>query len=400
MTTTTTTDIRALIRAELDELVAIRRDLHAHPELAFEEIRTSGVVQRELEALGAGVRTHYAKGTGVVGFLPGDAERSVALRADMDALPIVEQTGIEHASTLDGVMHACGHDGHTTILLGAARVLSKIENRPNPVTFVFQPAEEGGGGGELMAQEGALAGEDGGGIGAPARAIYGLHGWPELDLGKVGTRAGPLLASTDDFVVTIRGVQAHAAWPHAGRDPIVCAAQVINALQTVVSRSSNPADAVVLTVGAIHGGTADNIIPESVSFIGTIRTLDDTNRAMAERRFKEIVDGVTRSMGCRAEIDWKPGYPVTRNEAGATETFFKIADRAFGAERVERVPEAFMGGEDFSYYGEHVPACFFILGLKPPGVREMPQLHQPDFDFNDDAIAVGVEAMVRVALEG
>ena len=408
--TTATSDLRELIGSNADHAVAIRHTLHRHPELSFKEHETCALIRDELDRLGIAHVSGYARGTGVVAHLPAagpatepatePAERggSIALRADIDALPIQESSGVEHASRVPGVMHACGHDGHTAILLGAARVLASLERRPSPVTLLFQPAEEGGGGGELMAREGALAGVGAGGLGPPVRTIFGLHGWPEMDLGTVGTRPGPLLASTDDFEITFRGKQGHAAWPHESRDPIVCAAHAITALQTIASRSADPADAVVCTVGAIHGGTADNVIPETVSMIGTLRALDDTNRAMLERRLHEIAEGAARTMGCEAEIDFKPGYPVTRNDADAAARFFDIAGAAFGADRVERVPRAFMGGEDFSYYGAHAPACFFLLGLRPLG-SAMPGLHNAGFDFTDEAVEIGIEAMVRLALE-
>jgi len=401
--TTATGDLHALIESSVRASVSIRHALHRHPELSFQEHETSALVRDELDRLGIPSVTGYARGTGVVGYLPatepaGERGGSVALRADIDALPIQERSGVPHASRVPGVMHACGHDGHTAVVLGAARVLAALEHRPSPVTLIFQPAEECGGGGELMAREGALAGEGGGGIGAPVRVIFGLHGWPEMDLGRVGTRPGPLLASTDDFQVVFLGVQGHAAWPHESRDPIVCAAQAVTALQTITSRSADPGDAVVCTVGAIHAGTADNVIPETARMIGTLRALDDANRAMLERRFHEIVEGTAHAMGCGAEIEFKPGYPVTANDEDAASRFFRVADAAFGAERVVRVPRAFMGGEDFSYYGAHAPACFFLLGLRHPGATA-PGLHSPAFDFADEAMGVGIEALVRLALE-
>lgn len=394
--------VRSLIQAALPELIAIRRDLHAHPELGYQERRTSGVVVRELERLGIACRAGYAGGTGVVAHIPatagGRGDGAIALRADMDALPIEERSGVPYASTTRGVMHACGHDGHTANLLGVARVLAALEHRPNPVTLIFQPAEEGGGGGRRMCEEGALNGDGAGGLGPPVRAIFGLHGWPQLALGKVATRPGPLLAATDSFTVTVRGVQSHAAQPHLGRDPIVCAAAMISALQTVASRAVAPTDSVVVTVGTIQGGSARNIIPESVTFAGTVRTLTAAVRAEAKERIYAIARGVAAAHGCEALIGWEEGYPVTNNDPGATERFFAVARATLGAERVEHVPEPTMGGEDFSYYGHHVPACFFVLGLLPPGRASMPFLHQPEFDFNDAALATGIETMCALAL--
>ncbi|GJQ28880.1 MAG: peptidase M20 [Phycisphaerae bacterium] len=398
--------VRDLVAAELPALIARRHDLHQNPELSMHEKRTSEVVARELKAAGAQVKAGLAGGTGVLGYLPATqpdvgagSTGSIALRADMDALPITERTGKAYSSTTPGVMHACGHDGHTTILLGAARVLAKLP-RPRPVTFIFQPAEEGGGGGDLMCKDGALRGESGGGLGAPVQRIFGLHGWPTVEIGKVATKPGPLLASTDDFVVTVKGVQSHGAYPHFGHDPILAAAHCITALQGIASRNISPLDSVVVTVGQIHAGTANNIIPESVTFIGTVRTLNNATRALAKRRFFEIVENTSRAMGCQARVDWHEGYPVTANDPDATERFFGVARAALGAERVELVPDATMGGEDFSYYGHHVPACFYLLGLRPRGAATYPTLHQPEFDFNDDALPVGVEMMCELALRG
>lgn len=392
------------VRQRIDEclghLVQLRHEFHREPELSYQEHRTSDRVQRELASLNIAYKAGYAGGTGVIAHLPATnatSAKAIALRADMDALPIDERTGRTYASRTPGVMHACGHDGHTTILLGAARVLSHLP-RPRPVTLIFQPAEEGGGGGERMCDEGCLLGDQGGGLGAPVDRIFGLHGWPGLELGVVSSRPGPLLASTDDFDVIIRGVQAHAAYPHLGRDPIVTAAHIITALQTVVSRTVDPTDACVVTVGQIEGGTANNIIPEAVRLVGTVRTLRPETRTTAGRRVRELFESVAAAHGCRAEITWHDGYPATINDAGATEIFFDVARRALGEDRVALTPGASMGGEDFSYYGRHVPACFYFLGLRPTDTATYPSLHQPEFDFNDDAIPTGVEVMTRLAL--
>lgn len=399
-----TARLKDVIASDIPELIAFRHDLHRHPELSYEEHRTAGRVCEKLDRLGIAYRAGVA-GTGVVAHLPaaggkGDAGEAVALRADMDALPIREETGRSYASETPGVMHACGHDGHTAILLGAARALSRLERRPNPVTFVFQPAEEGGAGGLRMCEEGCLLGEDGGGLGPRVGRIFGLHGWPDIGVGKVATRAGALLAATDDFLVRVRGTGGHAAYPHAGTDPVVAAAQVITALQTVASRNVGPTDAVVVTVGSVRGGVANNVIPTEVELSGTVRTLRPETRRLARERFYALVEGTASALGCHAEIEWEDGYPVTLNDAGLTEHFFGVAREALGAERVEEVEHPSMGGEDFSYYGRHVPACFFLLGLLPPGedARSAPRLHQPRFDFNDEAIETGVELMCRLAL--
>jgi amidohydrolase len=395
--------LRSLIAAELPSLIAFRHDLHRHPELSFQEKRTSEVVQRELKALGIAFKAGLGGGTGIAAHLPateanGAHKPAIALRADMDALPIVEETGKPYASATPGVMHACGHDGHTTILLGAARVLSKLP-RPNPVTFFFQPAEENEGGGKIMCQEGVLKGDKGAGIGPEVARIFGLHGWPQLPLNTIATRPGPLMAAVDDFTLTIRGTQSHGAYPHLSRDPIVTAAHVITAIQTIASRNVAPVDALVVTVGKIEGGTANNIIPQQVTLIGTVRTLNDKTKALARERFVAIVRHTCEAMGCEAKLDYHEGYPVTANDPALTESFFDLAREVAPASTVVRLEEPTMGGEDFSFYGKHVPAVFFFLGLRPRGAAagEYPSLHQPKFDFNDDAIPLGVEMLCRLA---
>jgi len=393
--------IQELIGRALPELVSIRHDLHEHPELMYEERRTSQVVQRELEVLGVRFKAGLAGGTGVIAHLPaGDAgdRPSVALRADMDALPIAERTGKDYASKTPGVMHACGHDGHTAILLGAARVLAALPDRPNPVTFLFQPAEEGGAGAQKMCDDGVLRGDSDGGIGPPVDRIFGLHGWPGLEVGHVATRPGPLLASTDEFTITVHGQGGHAAYPHLTHDPIVAAAAIVTALQTIASRSMAPIDAVVVTVGTIRGGSANNVIPETATLTGTVRTLLPETRDLARDRLFALAQRTAEAYACRGEVDWHVGYPVTNNDPAATEHVLSIARRALGNERVSIVPDPTMGGEDFAFYGKHVPACFYLIGVRPPGASTYPNLHQPEYDFNDDAIPVGVEMMCRLAL--
>jgi hippurate hydrolase len=393
--------IRPLIKAELPGLLELRHDLHRHPELSNQEKRTSQVVQKHLAALGVPFKAGVGGSTGIVAQIPatngaGNKE-AIALRADMDALPIQEATGKHYASQTPGVMHACGHDGHTTMLLGAARVLLKMD-RPHPVTFIFQPAEEDGGGAEKMCAAGALKGEKGGGVGTPVARMYGLHGWPQTDLGRVATRPGPLMASTDDFDVKIHGVGGHAAYPHLCKDPIVAAAAVVTALQTIASRSVAPVESVVCTVGQFIAGTANNIIPEYARLVGTIRTIKPELRRVAKDAFFAIVEGTALAHGCRAQVNWMEGYPVTMNDAAEAERVHAIALDAFGPTRAQRIEHPTMGGEDFAYYGQHVPACFFFLGLRPVGAERYPALHQPDFDFNDEAMPAGIEMLTRLAL--
>ncbi len=408
MTTSSTTSmplsqtLSQLIKADTPRLTELRREFHKNPELSNNEHATAKRIEAELRELGLEIKTGLAtNGTGIIAYLPATASttETIALRADIDALPITESTGKAYASTNPGVMHACGHDGHTAILLGVARALTQLDERPNNVLFLFQPAEEDGGGAEVMCEQGVLKGANGGGLGEPVTRIYGLHGWPRMELGKIGTRPGPLMASTDDFDVRIIGRGGHAAMPHLAKDPIVAASAVVMALQTIASRSVNPNDAGVITVGQFQAGTANNIIPDSARIVGTIRALNDDTRALLTERFRQVVSSTAAAHGCTAEIEWHPGYPVTANDPESTEHVLEIARKTIGGDMVELVPEASMGGEDFSYYGHHVPACFFLLGLLPDGADAdaVPLLHQPGFDFNEDALPIGVRLMCALA---
>ncbi len=399
--------LRAIIAKHLPDLVTIRHDLHAHPEVGYEEHRTSQAVQRELKTAGVDFKANLAGGTGVMAHIPSGAvsgQRSainaaVGLRADMDALPIAEQTGLPYASKVPGKMHACGHDGHTTILIGAARVLAQIAKQngglPRPVSFVFQPAEEGGAGGQKMVQEGCMSGKI---IGPPIQNMFGLHCWPRLPQGVLGTRIGPLLAASDRFDIVVKGTGSHAAFPQVSRDPIVAAAAIVSAAQTIASRNVDPLGSVVVSVTMFHAGSAYNVIPDEVRIGGTVRSLTPQVQALAQQRLGEIAEGIAKAHGCRMEYEYRLGYPVTRNDAVAVDIFNRLATDAFGEKRVVDLPQPVMGGEDFAYYCEVVPSCFFVLGLIPPGKKSVPDLHQPDFDFNDDAIATGVEMFCRLAL--
>jgi amidohydrolase len=384
----------------LEEIVAFRHDLHAHPELGYQETRTSQKVQQALSEAGIEFVPRLAGGTGVLGWLPatvGDpgSARTIALRADMDALPILEATGKPYASTNPGVMHACGHDGHSSILIGAARTLKNTVNRPNNVLLLFQPAEEGGGGGKRMVEDGALAGKV---IGRKADMIFGLHGWTTLPLGQVATKVGPLMAATNTFTITIRGQGGHAAAPHMGIDPVLVAAHLVTALQGIASRSVDPFDSIVVTVGQIEAGTAVNIIPHQAVLKGTVRTMTPETRLLAERRVKETAKGVAEAFGATANTEWVEGYPVTSNAPQAVERFMACATRALGEKHVSDRGLPTMGGEDFSYYGSECPACFFQLGLIPQGKGSYPSVHTPEFDFNDDSIPIGMKVFLELAL--
>lgn len=388
--------IRDRIKPLIGELRAIRHDLHEHPELGYEEHRTCETVQRELVNAGIAFKAGLAGGTGVLAHIPATVAvaPTIALRADMDALPIHERTGLAYASKTDGKMHACGHDGHTTILIGAAKVLSKAPERPNNLLLLFQPAEEGGAGGKRMLDDGVLHGKV---LGSPADMIFGLHGFPNLKVGTIATRTGPMMASADELRIRVHGKGAHAAMPHTGIDPMLAASHIILALQSVASRTVSPLDSVVVTIASVHGGKAHNVIPELVEMHGTLRTLRDEVREQVRRRIVEIVEHAARALGATAEVEFGTSYPVTVNAPDAADRFRRIATSMDGILLGDDVQPT-MGAEDFSFYGSAAPACFYWLGLLPEGQASYPNLHAPEFDFNDDAIPVGVQAMAELAL--
>ena len=402
MSTTTpdVTQIRTLIQEELPSLMALRHDLHEHPELAYEEERTSTVVQQELTKIGVPFEAGLAGGTGVLGHIAGSSEQAIGLRADMDALPIHEETGLGYASKTTGKMHACGHDGHTTMLLGTARVLARLGKEhalPHGVTFLFQPAEEGGAGAKRMCDDGAL---DGSRIGTPVQAIFGQHGYTYANVGTVTSRVGPILAAADEIHITIHGAGGHAAMPHACVDPVVCAAAIIQSIQSIVSRNTDPLDSAVISITQMKGGDAFNVIPNTVSLAGTVRSLKGSTRDALEERIAVLASGIAAAHGCTAETHFERGYPVTENHPTALDQFRAVASTVLGDAQVATMENPVMGGEDFSFYGEHVPACFFFLGLIPQGEQSMPSLHNPLFDFNDDALKTGIEVFVHLALHG
>ena len=390
--------IRSLIAAELDRLKAFRHDLHQHPEICYVEVRTAARIRAELTDAGVPFVAGLAGGTGTLAAIDGNASRAIALRTDIDALPIHEVAGRPWCSKISSRMHACGHDGHTTIMIGAARVLAKMAAQgalPNPVTMLFQPAEEGGAGGKRMVEDGAL---DGSKIGKPVRRIYGLHGWPGLPRGTISTRKGALFAASDRFEITVTGGAAHAAWPHHGRDPVLAAAAIVVALGQIVSREIDPLHAAVVSTTMIHGGTASNQIPETVELAGTARALRNDTQDHLEKRIIEIAQSVARAHRCEAHGIYHRGYPVTYNEDASVDEFERIMGAALGRDKVVPMELPVMGGEDFAYYAQKVPSCFYLLGLDEP-TSPSAKLHHPTFDFNDDAIATGVEAMVRLAIE-
>ncbi|MEI7575310.1 MAG: amidohydrolase [Armatimonadota bacterium] len=381
------------------DLLTIRHDLHAHPQIRFEETYASELIQRELSALGIEFKAGLAKGTGVLGYLPATSDPAsaptIALRADIDALPIHEETGKPYASTIPGRMHACGHDGHTTILLGVASALANQAVRPNNVLMVFQPAEEGGAGGDLMVKDGCLNGSL---LGKKADMMFGLHGWTTVKIGHVATKVGPMMASTDEFYVEMVGQGGHAAAPESTRDPIVAIASFITTVQQIASRNTEPFDNIVVTVGQVHGGTANNIIPMSAMVHGTIRTMNAETRVMAKKRLEQVAHGVAAAHDVEAKVTINEGYPVVVNHEDAVARFVTVARGVLGEDKVSDKAEPTMGGEDFAYYSSECPCCFYQLGLIPEGVEEIPSVHTPHFDFNDDALEIGVRVMTALAL--
>ncbi|HLZ66336.1 MAG TPA: M20 aminoacylase family protein [Aliidongia sp.] len=363
------------------DLTAWRRDIHANPEIAFEEHRTADLVAAKLQEFGIEVHRGLA-GTGVVGTLKGNqpGDRAIALRADMDALPMPEANGFEHASKTPGKMHACGHDGHTVMLLGAARYLAETRNFAGTVHFVFQPGEEGGGGGRIMVEEGLFEK-------FPAEEVYGMHNWPGLPVGQFAACVGPMMAATDQFEITIEGRGGHAAQPNKTVDPVVVGSQVVGALQTIASRNADPIKSVVVSVTQFHAGSAFNVIPQSAWLCGTIRTFDAELRTLARDRIKEIAEGVALALGGRADVVFRFGYPATVNHAAQTEKALAIAERVAGAGNVMRDVAPSMGGEDFAYMLLEKPGAYVFIGNGPE--VEGQKLHQVNYDFNDEILPVG-----------
>ena len=380
--------------AELADDVALwRQDLHEHPELLFDVHRTAGVVAEKLKAFGCDEVVGGIGRTGVVGVIKGRKGDgpTIGLRADMDALPIVEATSVKHKSKNPGLMHACGHDGHTAMLLGAARYLTETRNFAGTAVVIFQPAEEGGGGGKEMVQDGVM--ERFG-----VQQVYGMHNAPGIPVGAFAIRSGPIMASADRFEIEITGHGGHAAKPSECIDPIIAGAQIVNSLQTIASRIVDPLDSIVVSVTQFHSGTANNIIPQTAHLTGTIRALRNDTRALAKRKFHEIVEGVAALNACKVKIDFEDGYPVTVNHAEETDFAIKVAREVAGPDRVMTGMPPVMGAEDFSYMLEARPGAFIFIGN---GMTA--GLHHPEYDFNDAAIPLGVSywaRLVETALPG
>jgi len=370
-----------------DEIALWRRHIHSTPEIGFELPRTAAFVAERLGAFGCDeVVTGIAR-TGVVGIIRGrlGPGPTVGLRADMDALPISETSGKPYASTQPGKMHACGHDGHTAMLLGAARYLAETRNFKGAVAVIFQPAEEGGGGGKVMVDEGMM---ERFGI---AR-VFGMHNMPGLPIGHFAIRPGPIMAATAEFRIRVTGRGGHAAMPHRSIDPIVAASQIVVALQTVAARTVDPAESVVVSVTKFHGGDAYNVIPEHVELAGTVRSLRNEVADIARARMGEICEGIGKATGASVAFDFRPNYPVTVNDPAETVFAGEVAAAVAGEASVLRNIAPLMGGEDFSYMLEARPGAFIFVGN-----GDSHNLHHPAYDFNDDAIPHGVSYWVRLA---
>ena len=373
------------------EMTAWRRDLHEHPELAFEEVRTSGIVADKLHEFGCDeVVTGIAK-TGVVGVIRGRNSgngRAIGLRADMDALPILEDTGLPYASKTPGKMHACGHDGHTTMLLGAAKYLAETRNFDGTVYVIFQPAEENFGGGEVMVQEGLFER-------FPMERVFGLHNWPSVPAGTFYWREGPVMAAVANLEVTITGKGAHGAMPNNGNDPIVIAAAIVQALQSIVARNVEPVEGGVITIGHINGGHTYNVIPEQVTMLGTARWFAPEVGDLLEKRFLETVTGIAAAFGATAEAKFIRLYPATINEPVSTVLAADAARAVQGDARVVPMPKPTMGGEDFSFMLNAKDGAYLMLG----GGRtaQDANVHHPKYDFNDEILPIGASWWASLA---
>jgi len=375
----------ALIDSFVPDLVAIRRDIHAHPELGFKEERTSRIVADLLRSWNIEVHTGIGT-TGVVGVLHGSRGTgpTIGLRADMDALPIPEESGLPYASTTPGVFHGCGHDGHTTILLGVARYLAHTRNFSGTVVFIFQPAEEGLGGARAMIADGLFKH-------FPCDELYGFHNWPDLDLGQITVFPGPIMAGADFFDITLRGTGSHAAMPHRSRDPIVASGSLISSVQSIVSRTIDPTEAAVVSITRIHAGSAYNVIPGEVRLSGGIRYFSRAVGTQAGEELRRIAAGCAQTFGVEAEVDIRNVFDVTVNDKKAAETAARAARAIVGEEHVSTTPAPSMGSDDLADMLAIVPGAYIFLGHK----GTMP-LHHPRFWFDDDLIPIGVRLIVRI----
>tara|TARA_E500000081_G_scaffold89878_1_gene91015 strand:+ start:238 stop:1428 length:1191 start_codon:yes stop_codon:yes gene_type:complete len=375
-----------------DWIINIRRELHEHPELMYEEFKTSELIRRELDKLDIPYKHPIAE-TGVLASIGNGNGPCVALRADMDALPIHEETDVPFRSKIDGKMHACGHDCHVSMLLGAAKLLKEKENKINgTVKLLFQPAEEGGAGGKLMREEGALK--------DPAvERIFGLHVWPQMPSGQIGSREGTFLAATSSLSLTVKGVGGHAAVPQLTKDPVLTSARIITNLQSIISRELDPLDSGVVSITVIHGGNASNVIPSDVNVKGTLRSLTMDGLKELQKRVKEIAEGIAQTHGCEAIVEYVGNdYPPTVNDSDMWKFAKKIGIELLGNENVSDL-DAVMGGEDFAYYTEKVKGCFVVLGMNNPDIDATYSVHHPMFKADEDALHIGTALHTIFALK-
>jgi amidohydrolase len=369
------------------EIAAIRRDIHANPETAFEELRTSGLVAAKLESWGIEVHKGLAR-TGVVGKLTcGSGKRAIGLRADMDALPIHEKNSFGYRSRNDGRMHACGHDGHTAMLLGAAKYLAASKTFDGTAYFIFQPAEEGEGGGRDMVNEGLFEK-------FPMDAVFGMHNWPGIPVGQFAVMPGPMMASSDAFEIRINGRGAHAAMPHNGIDPVVIGAELVLALQTIPSRTVSPVDAVVVSVTQFHAGEALNAIPSEAVLRGTARAFKPGVQDAIENGIRRLAEGIAAAHGASASVSYERRYPPTINAVRETEIAAAVLEKMVGRENVLYDLQPTMGAEDFAFMLQAKPGCYVWVGNGPGDGGCL--LHNPKYDFNDDVLPIGTSYWVQL----
>ncbi|NBB48406.1 amidohydrolase [Rhizobium sp. CRIBSB] len=370
------------------EVLATRHHLHQFPEIGLSEFKTSDYVAEQLAALGYQVERGLAK-TGIVATLRnGASNRSIGIRADFDALPILEETGLPYASQVPGVMHACGHDGHTAMLLGAAKILAERRNFDGVIHLIFQPAEENFGGARLMIEDGLFER-------FPCDAVFALHNDPEIPFGHFAVRKGPVMAAVDECKITVNGRGGHGAEPQSTADPIVCGASIVMALQTIVSRNIHPLDPTVITVGGFHAGAASNVIPERAEMVLSIRSFDPKVRDQLEQRIRAVAEGQAASYGMGVTVDYERGYDPTINHKAETDFVRDLAVSFAGANKVYDLPRPMMGSEDFAYMLAQRPGSYFFLGTQR--TPNDPPLHHPRYDFNDDILPVGTTFWVELA---
>ena len=375
-----------------DWIVKIRRELHEYPELMYEEFRTSELIQRELDKLDIQYRHPIAE-TGVLASIGNGNGPCVALRADMDALPIHEETDVPFKSKIDGKMHACGHDCHVSMLLGAAKLLKDKESEINgTIKLLFQPAEEGGAGGKLMREEGALENPD-------VERIFGLHVWPQMPSGQIGSREGTFLAATSSLSLTVKGVGGHAAVPQLAKDPVLTSARIITNLQSIISRELDPLESGVVSITVINGGNASNVIPSEVKVKGTLRSLTMDGLKELQKRVKEISEGIAQTHGCEAIVEYVGNdYPPTVNDSEMWKFAKNVGIELLGDDNVSDL-DAVMGGEDFAYYTEKVKGCFVVLGMNNPDIDATYSVHHPMFKADEDALHIGTALHTIFALK-